>query len=123
MPRHVKRSPSVTHLGHEDYVPRSGLEYDLGGHHSVRGAYGTRLQKRKSPKKKSPRRKKKSPKKKRKLSKLQRAHRAFMQKKLKALNKKGGKPTTNMKKAAKAWKKSPARRKAKRKSPKKKRKH
>ena len=62
MPRHVKRSPSVTHRG-LDYVSRRGLEYDLGGHLSTKGAYGTRLQKRK---------KRKSPKKKRKLSKLQR---------------------------------------------------
>jgi hypothetical protein len=63
-------------------------------------------------KSKGHRRKSKRKSKKRKVSKLQRAHQAFMKTKLRALNKSGGKPTTNMKKAAKAWKKSPERRKA-----------
>ena len=51
-----------------------------------------------------------------KKSNLQKAHMKFMKKKLRQLNRRGGKPQTNMKKAARAWKKSPERKKALRKS-------
>jgi len=51
----------------------------------------------------------------RKRSDLQKVHEKFMKKELRKLNRKGGKPTTNMKKASRAWKKSPARKKAMRK--------
>ena len=57
----------------------------------------------------------------RKSSKLQRAHLSFMKKELKKLNSKGGKPTANMRRAARNWKKSPQRKKAMRKSRRKKR--
>ena len=60
-------------------------------------------------------RRKKSKRKKKK-SKLQKVHMKFMKKKLRQLNRRGGKPQTNMKKAARAWKKSPERKKALRKS-------
>ena len=43
----------------------------------------------------------------RKRSDLQKVHEKFMKKELRKLNRKGGKPTTNMKKASRAWKKSP----------------
>jgi len=80
-----------TRKGHRRKSARSGarLAYDA-----------TRQEKRKR------KRKRKSK------SKLQKAHLKFMKKELKKLNRKGGKPQTNMKKAARAWKKSPARRKA-----------
>ena len=52
---------------------------------------------------------------KRKRSKLQKAHIKFMKKKLSQFNRKGGSPQSNMKKAARAWKKSPQRKKAMRK--------
>jgi hypothetical protein len=91
----TKRSKSATHRG-ENFTTRKGSAHYIVGGHELRPY--RRKSKRKS--------------KKRKVSKLQRAHLAFMKKKLKTLNKRGGKPTTNMKKAAKAWKKSPQRRKA-----------
>ena len=59
-------------------------------------------------------RRKKSKRKKKK-SKLQKVHMQFMKKKLRQLNRRGGSPQANMKKAARAWKKSPQRKKAMRK--------
>ena len=99
---HSKESPSKTHPGLLDYSTKKGSAHYIVGGHELRPYRQKRKSRRKS--------------KRRHHSKLQKAHLAFMKKKLRALNKRGGKPTTNMRKAAKAWKKSAERRKAKRKS-------
>ena len=61
------------------------------------------------------RQEKRKSKRKKKKSKLQKVHMQFMKKKLRQLNSRGGSPQANMKKAARAWKKSPQRKKAMRK--------